>query len=989
MENLRRLVARFDENYASYQDKGYNESACRLEFIDGLLRAFGWDVSNERNHPPNYKEVIVEDYDRETGRPDYSLRLSGVTKFFVEAKKPSVAINRDFNAVFQARSYGWSAKHPIVVLTNFENLLIYDTTVMPSHEDAVEVALIGQYHYLEYEQKYEEISGFISRKCVYSGEFDTSFLNHHGLQKQVDEIFLEQINRWRLELGGYLYTAGYEIDIINDTIQEFINQIIFLRICEDRNLPTYKKLVEAISDEARVKESLQELYIQADKRYNSGLFKGDYLIFDLDNHIIVDIIKTLYYPNSPYVFNLIDSTLLGQIYEMFLIKHLVINEADEVVLQDKRQNVNRSVVSTPVEIVKYMTSKSVTTILKGMTPAEVKTIRLADIAVGSGVFLVEAYESVLNYCVEWYIAHDKGHLIPLGGDNYKLPLEEKKEILVACIFGVDIDAHAVEVAKFSLLLKLLEDENSPSVVDEQPILPPLDQNLMVGNSLIDSEMVTKYKASDDILDIVPFDFSCMNGGKPFDLIIGNPPYVKSEDMKALLPPRELAIYKKRYQVSYRQFDKYFIFIERALELLKDKGVLSYIVPNKFSKNKSGEELRRMLTQQSYVTEFVDFGSAQLFEDKTIYSAILFLRKHMNDTFTFREVDNLKEWWLTKDEASNRSQLSHSLLTEKAWVLVADLTLAQRLSNLYVDAIPLKSIATPFVGIQTSAEAIKIGEEKKPAYWFLDSDVVEEDEEKLVFNRFGETFTVEKGILKRYFKPVTKGEKGNASYDACVTNKWIIFPYDSHGDLIPIERMGDEFPGTLQYLEFIYEAIEPKQFGNGGRRDVPQATPDSWYRYGRHQSFKNFFGTDKLIVGVMSKKPMFMRDKNSYVVASGDTAGYAGIKALEGSPYSLEFIQAYLSHPLIEKVFSIIGSDFDNGFYSRGKSVMDIIPVKRINFENTIEKQRHNDIIVKTNEIYHINEECLGQISKKDRIVLQRRKEQLINEIMEIIDQILC
>ena len=986
---LKNLVESFKNDFKYYKSVKFNESECRLNYIDDFLKVLGWDVSNDSNKPPQLREVFVENYEKNTGRPDYSMTLTGVVKFFIEAKKPHVDVLTSLESVFQARRYGWSAKHKIVILTNFENLLVYDASIMPSPSDTVDTALIAKFNYTEYIDRFNDLKALVSRNFVYSGEFDKSFADIKGQKKQVDDIFLDQINHWRLRLGEFLLNKDFGIDIINDLTQEFINQIIFLRICEDRNLPVYQKLIETIKDETRVKEELNQLFIDVDSKYNSGLFNRKYIIFDLDNEIIVDIIKDLYYPQSPYVFNLIEASLLGHIYEMFLVKHLIINNEGHIELKAKKENENRSVVTTPVEIVKYMTTKSLHPLIEGKTPSEIMKLRIADIASGSGVFLVEAFEQLVSYITEWYLENEKEHVIHMGGDNYKIPFEEKRKLLENCIYGIDIDPHAVEVSKFSLLLKLLDGENEPTVLGLTPILPDLSTNILIGNSLIDTEMMTKYKANDQLEEIIPFDWSSINNGEYFHLIIGNPPYVKSEDMKALLSDKEVNIFKKHYSSSYRQFDKYFVFIERALEYLVQGGMLSYIVPNKFSKNKAGTKLRKLLTDNSYVYEFVDFGSAQIFEDKTIYSSVLFLKNEENAEFTFREVDDLKQWWVTKDDSSNTLRLSSSLLTESPWVLVADLEIAQKLNNLYTNSVSLKEIAVPFVGIQTSAEGIKVnGSKKTPAYWFRDSEISNEDNYTFTIKRFDEEFIIEKEILKRNFKPTTKVEKGNSSYDVCVTNKWIIFPYDIDGNLIPMSVMKSDYPNTLKYLEFIYDAIEPKQFGNGGRRDVPQATLDTWYRYGRSQSFKNFWGTDKLIVGVMSKEPMFMRDKNSFVIASGDTAGFGGIKVLEGSPYSLEFIQAYLTHPLIETVFSIVGSDFDKGFYARGKSVLDMIPVKKIDFDNSVEKRRHDDIVDKTNEIYAINDRLLNKVNKKNLTILNRRKEQLIKEIMEKIDEIL-
>ena len=150
----------------------FNEQDCRDEFISPLLESFGWDVHNEKGTSPQYKEVVVEKFSNSGDRPDYTLTLNGVSKIFVEAKKPAVNIKEEQEPAIQARRYGWNAKHKLSILTNFEDMMIYDVTNKPQDGDSATVSLYRKYHYLEYLKKYEEIYELISRESVYTGKYD-------------------------------------------------------------------------------------------------------------------------------------------------------------------------------------------------------------------------------------------------------------------------------------------------------------------------------------------------------------------------------------------------------------------------------------------------------------------------------------------------------------------------------------------------------------------------------------------------------------------------------------------------------------------------------------------------------------------------------------------------------------------------------------------------------------------------------------------------
>ncbi len=380
------LIERFDANRESYQSGVYNETQLRREFVDPFFKALGWDVDNEKGYAEAYKDVIHEDSIKVGGltkAPDYCFRIGGTRKFFIEAKKPSVNLKDDVSPAFQLRRYAWSAKLPLSILTDFEEFVVYDCRVKPVKTDKASVARVLYFNHTEYIQRWDEIAQVFSRDAVLKGSFD-KYAESGKAKKgttEVDAAFLSEIESWRDALARSLALRNTNLTQkeLNFAVQRTIDRIIFLRICEDRGIERYGRLMALVNGDG-VYARLCELFRRADERYNSGLFhfqkeKGRAELpdtvtpcLDVDDKALKDIIRNLYYPDSPYEFSVLSADILGQVYEQFLGKVIRLTAGHRAVVEDKPEVKKAGgVYYTPTYLVDYIVNNTVGKLVKSET----------------------------------------------------------------------------------------------------------------------------------------------------------------------------------------------------------------------------------------------------------------------------------------------------------------------------------------------------------------------------------------------------------------------------------------------------------------------------------------------------------------------------------------------------------------------------------------------------------------------------------------------
>ncbi|MEO6135703.1 MAG: N-6 DNA methylase [Ginsengibacter sp.] len=700
LSQIAALVESFHEQLASYKKSEYNETLTRKDFIDPFFTALGWDMNNSAGNAEAYREVIHEDKIKigsATKAPDYSFRLPGGKRlFFVEAKKPSVHVKDEILPAYQVRRYAWSAKLPVSILTDFEEFAVYDCKRKPNITDKAGTSRIKYITYKDYLTEFDFIWNNFSKEKVLKGGFD-KYVNSDSNKKgtsTVDKEFLVSLDEWRKELAQNIALRNTQLneDDINFAVQQTLDRLIFLRIAEDRGVEEYGRLTKSLTGDVYY-QNLFKYFKEADSKYNSGLFdfKKDTLSAGLvlDNKTIKKILNELYYPASPYEFSVLSVEILGSAYEQFLGKQIRLTPAHKAVIEEKPE-VRKAggVYYTPEYIVEYIVKNTGGKLTEGLNPKQIEAIKIVDPACGSGSFLIGAYQYLLNFHQEYYkpkfeelstIAASNEYntkqrndaikekkLLPLTPDGH-LTTSLKKQILLNNIFGVDIDAQAVEVTKLSLMLKCMEGETRSSINAQmtfgERILPTLDDNIKCGNSLIgvdffdgmldlepgiekkvkpfswenafpkvfrvkkqpkNQDLFNQYykvkkleKDANDLIEKYTASEPEAFYGKivGFDIIIGNPPY------GAFFSPDEINYFKNKFRTAVWRGESYLMFIEQGLKLLKPGGLLSYIIPDTLLNLKFTQPAREMLLRNSVLQEIVGLPS-NVFSGATVDTIIL-------------------------------------------------------------------------------------------------------------------------------------------------------------------------------------------------------------------------------------------------------------------------------------------------------------------------------------------------------------------------------
>jgi len=991
---IERLVERFARHLDTYKHADYKETRVRVEFIDPMFEALGWDVRNVQGYAEQYKDVVHEDAIKVGGAtraPDYCFRVGGARKFFLEAKKPSVSVKGDVGPAYQLRRYAWSAKLPLSILTDFEEFAVYDCRQRPRPSDKVSVGRVTYLTFDQYLEKdhFDDIYGVFARESVLKGSFDRYVQDTKRKRGtgEVDAEFLKEIEGWRDTLARYIALRNPALSVheLNFAVQRTVDRIIFLRMCEDRGIEEYGRLL-ALTSGPHIYARLGDLYRQAEEKYDSGIFdfQADTLSKSLavDDKVLKPILASLYYPQSPYEFSVLPPEVLGQVYEQFLGKVISLTPSHRAKIEEKPEVKKAGgVYYTPTYIVDYIVKQTVGQLVEGKTPRQIGKLWILDPACGSGSFLLGAYQYLLDYHRQWYEDHDpakhakgkqpalslsKGPALYQGprGD-WRLTTAEKKRILLNNIYGVDIDRQAVEVTKLSLLLKVLEGENQETLGQQLALwreraLPDLGDNIKCGNSLIGPDYFEAQLMPDEeeMRRVNPFDWKAgfpeVMAAGGFDCVIGNPPYLRIQGLQEYYGD-QIDYFIKRYQSAVKRFDLYLLFAEKGFSLLAKGGRLGFISPHKFLNSDFGSGLREFFIDNSALKSFVSFGNNLVFSQASTYTGILLLRKDKSSSFTYCKFPDMPISELPARLAALTEEdfaiydLRNS--TKKPWVLTnrdAQLVL-KKLSH---QSHTLGDIAEEIlVGVQSGIDSVHVlrasGESSR--------DIV-----RVFSERANATIDIEVGLVK----PFLRGEDVHR-YAEPQYSYYCIYPYqlvNGKTKILEESELRDRYPLGYAYLKKYRTELAKI-------RARQKTNPKYWYSCHRSRNMA-VFETDRIIT------PEISLGCNMTLSPDGiyhNTKVYSLLPS-PTRPEQRNYWLGLLNSKILWWFLSNTGYVLRGGYFTFKTNYLKPFPIRTINFDDPEDVARHDKVVGLVERMLELHKKLAAATIPADKELYQRQIE---------------
>lgn len=707
---------------------------------------------------------------------------------------------------------------------------------------------------------------------------------------------------------------GVSDDTLISAAQKILDRILFVCFAEDRGLlprNTLAKTAKGPKPPGMTRWSLFHGLFAAINRgdtdafipgYNGGLFAEDPAF---DTLVVHDDVCTACMDLISYDYGSeLSVEILGRVFEQSIMDLEVLKTKGIVPKQSKRKK--GGIYYTPSWITNYIVEHTVGTSLeerfaairdrvdpegrRGKRQREaawrevweeykkvLSSIRVCDPACGSGAFLVAAFDRLL---LEYERVNDNLAILGGNGEAHRTLFDLNAKILTDNLYGVDISPESVEITKLSLWLKTAERGKT---------LTSLDNNIKCGNSIV----------SDRDADPRAFDWAAgfpevfFEGG--FDVVVGNPPYVKIQNFKPD-HPKEATWISENYSSATGSYDLYLPFIERGLSLLRPGGIMGYIAPNVWIRNEYGLGLRRLIRHSQGLSQWIDFHDYQVWDGATTYTALQFFRAGQNAKIRHADApdgDLSKLTWSSTPYAS---------LGDEEWALISDSErkLIARLSHVYPS---LGEIARVIVGVQTSADVIYHLRRIKDGLYYshsLDRPVEIED---------------------TIMRPLVRGDDAQVPYMFPHTSTHLLFPYAIDAERATVfskEFLASQFPKAHAYLVENADALKARERGKF-------ADDSEWWKFGRHQNM------DKHVrpkIGVPSTVPSLRAFCDERGELFFHNVRVNGILVEGDNVNLLWYVTGILNSRVADFVFRRIAKPKAGGYFEANKQFIAPIPIPR-------------------------------------------------------------
>jgi len=977
-------------------DKAAPEETTKHQLIRPLLHSLGYE---DANIVPEFKIVGDQvDYLLKSDRPLLFIEAKSLidvsTGLFAGHKQQVLGYLRNYRVSPEQAQM----EQPVtwLVVTNFKEWhFIRVTEEKPSFSFKLN-ELIPQR---------EKLWELLALENVEAGVIDDLYEQSH--KADLDKRFLADLKRWRLIIanGFALQNQKRPLDEITLASQQLLDRFIFSRMLETHRLLDNNKLARAYAhyDDQfgsfpgkTFAEYLREsLFSEIKFKFNTELFQQPLLCDELkiDNEALAAVIgheplhadlaaqsgiaigqgemfpfRHLYL----YDFSKMSQDVMGAVYERFLA-HKLFQSGGRIVIEDTDElRKKEGIYYTPQYVVDYIVTHTLgekikpilaeaLTLLgyknyKGASAKilELREIKVLDPAMGSGSFLLRAFDTLVAAYEEYNRACRAAKAGNGSGMLFDAPANIAEEIdhlgirvATENIFGVDMDAQAVEVAMLTLWMRLMiverdyirgELKRRPKGSRPFNFLPHLRGNLKRGNSLIADKSIAGEAAFDwqkEFPEIVgqasrlsPSGKKSETGATPvlrcgFDVVIGNPPYERIQTMMGNAP-QAVEFLKANYRSGASgNFDIYVCFIERGLELLNADGFFGYICPHKFFQAEYGAPLRKLLSEGKHVYQIVSFGDQQIFTQASTYTCLLFLKKNPQAQSYFIKVDDLEEWRATGAAASGK--ITPSTFDGEQWNFVLG-NGAELFVKLNENAIRLRDIAERIAqGIRTSANPVYVLDLLSAN----DSTVTafsEQLQREVKLERKSVALFLQGQDIRRYF------------LETC--SKVVILPYQiksGRAELFEEDQLRKKFPLTYNYLLQNKKLLEDREEG--------RMRNEEWYAFVYPKNLE-LMSSAKILVPDIADHSSFAFDKGGeFSFASG-----YGITLKAVAKESVAYLLGLLNSRLLDFYLKHVSTTMRGGYFRYFTQFIEQLPIRRIDPKKKSEAKLEKEIVGRVGKI---------------------------------------